>query len=93
MTVGTVLISRTSSLKGSSGRARTLSASSTRPPRQRGAKISNTDRSKQIDVAASRPPSSSIENTSRAQAASAQTLACSTATPLGRPVDPEVYRT
>ena len=70
--------------------SRALSARITRPPQASGAKISKTDRSKQTDVAASTPASSSSENTPRAQRTIATALRCSIATPFGRPVEPEV---
>ena len=87
---GTVLTSVTSPDAARSGSARALSARITAPPRTRGRKISKTDRSKLIDVAASTPASSSGEKTSEAQSSRATALRCSIRTPLGRPVEPDV---
>jgi hypothetical protein len=60
------------------------------PPQASGPKISNTDTSKLSDVEASTRDSSSAPNSARAQCTSPTTLRCSTTTPFGRPVDPEV---
>jgi hypothetical protein len=89
-TEGTALRSVTSSAAGRVGRARAFSARITRPPRASGTKISKTERSKQIEVEARTPESAAAGKTSRAQSTRATALACSIATPLGRPVDPEV---
>ena len=60
------------------------------PPQLSGAKISNTERSKQIEVEANTPSNSSAEKTSRAHCSSTFALLCWMATPFGLPVDPEV---
>jgi hypothetical protein len=88
MAEGTVLTRVTG--PSTSGRSRALAASTTVPPRLSGAKISKTDRSKQTDVEASTAAISPSENSSRAQSMRATALRCSTATALGRPVEPEV---
>ena len=90
MAVGTVLISVTPKLSGSSDRANTSLARMTRPPALRGTNNSKTDRSKQMDVLASTPPRSSASKKRRAQSTKATLLRCSMATPLGWPVEPEV---
>nr|WP_244167712.1 hypothetical protein [Micromonospora chaiyaphumensis] len=91
MAEGTVLTSVTGSRSApGAASASTSSTSSTRPPQQSGPKISNTDRSKQTEVAASRPPSSASSKVCRTQCMSTEAERCSMATPLGRPVDPEV---
>ena len=60
------------------------------PPQISGVKISNTDTSKLSDVETSTWDSSSAPNSARAQHTSPATLRCSTTTPFGRPVDPDV---
>ena len=60
------------------------------PPAVSGAKISNTDTSKLSEVEARTLASSSAGNSARAQHTRPTTPRCSTTTPLGRPVDPEV---
>ena len=60
------------------------------PPRASVTNSSKTDMSKLIDVEASTPAISASENTSRDQGTSATAVRCSIATPLGRPVEPEV---
>src|SRR6185503_11497071 len=64
---GTVLIMVTSFAAGRFGKASALSARITIPPQLNGTNISNTDRSKQIEVDARTPASSSAVNTSLAQ--------------------------
>jgi hypothetical protein len=90
MAEGTVSITRTSFLAGNWGRARAFSARITVPPQARGAKISNTDMSKVMEVEARTPDSSRSENSRRDQSTMATALLCSMATALGRPVEPEV---
>ena len=85
-----MLTSVTSALAGSSVRARTLSASITVPPEESGRKISNTERSKAIEVAASTAERSASENTPWAQRTRRLALAWAIPTALGRPVEPEV---
>src|SRR3954451_14177997 len=75
---------------GRPGSASRFSTTTSRPPQERGAKISNTETSKPIEVAPSTPARSSGGKASRAQYISATGLRCSTATALGRPVEPEV---
>src|SRR6267142_5612384 len=87
---GTVLMSLTSLAAGNDGSAKAFSARITFPPQHSGTNISKTDRSKQIEVEASTPESSSGVNTSCAQLTNATALRCSMATPLGVPVEPEV---
>ena len=70
--------------------ASTLPTTSAHPPQTSGAKISNTDTSKLSDVDASTRASSPPPNSAPAQHSNPATLRCSTTTPLGRPVDPEV---
>jgi hypothetical protein len=62
----------------------------TAPPKDKGAKISNTERSKQIEVEAHAPASSSFEKVFRAHVRKLITERCSIATPFGFPVDPDV---
>src|SRR5579864_2987622 len=87
---GTVLTSVTAAPGGGEASARASSPRITVPPQQRGTNSSNTERSKQIEVAAKTPARSATENVRRAQATRAAALRCSIATPLGRPVEPEV---
>src|ERR1043165_486177 len=65
-------------------------ATITAPPTLSGRNISNTDRSKQIDVEASTAARSSAPNTCCAHCNNATVLRCSIATPFGCPVDPDV---
>src|SRR4051812_41003841 len=78
--------------QGRSARTSRFGTSSMLPPATSGAKISNTETSKFIDVDArtrdSRPPKFSAAQCIRFTA-----LWCDTMTPLGRPVDPEVWIT
>ena len=60
------------------------------PPETSGAKISKTDTSKLSEVEARTLASSSAGNSALAQHTRPTTPRCSTTTPLGRPVDPEV---
>jgi hypothetical protein len=75
---------------GSPASARAFSARITRPPQESGTKSSKTERSKDTEVAARTPERSSAPKTCRPQQARATALRCSIATPLGRPVEPEV---
>jgi hypothetical protein len=84
------LTSRTWSAAADSGSASAFSTTITRPPSASGRKISKTERSKEIDVAASTPDSSSAVKTPAAHDRSATPLSCSIATPFGTPVLPEV---
>ena len=70
--------------------ARAFSAKMTVPPQVKGAKISKTERSKQIEVEARTPDNSSLVKAPCAQDKNATVLRCSIATPLGWPVEPEV---
>jgi hypothetical protein len=90
MAEGTVSIRVTSSRAGSDGSSRALAARISVPPRASVTKISKTDMSKLIDVEPSTPVISASENTSRDQGTSREAVRCSMATPLGRPVEPEV---
>jgi hypothetical protein len=90
MAEGTVLISVTSPAAGRSGSSRASAARITVPPQARVTNSSKIERSKAMEVAASTPLRSSSEKTWRAQRAKATALPCSRATPLGRPVEPEV---
>src|SRR5688572_22694467 len=90
---GTVLINVMLRFSGSEGKLTALSASTTAPPQLNGTNISKIDKSKQTDVDASSPASSSSENTSRAQWMNETALRCSSATPFETPVEPEVYIT
>ena len=81
---------RTCSRAASVASSRALAARITVPPSASGTNSSKTETSKEMDVEASTPDSSRAENTSRDQATRATTLRCSTATALGRPVEPEV---
>ena len=87
---GTVLMSLTWSRLGISPKAKAFSATSTAPPQLRGTKISKMERSKQIEVEASTPASSSCENTSCAQFTNIAGLRWRIIAPLGLPVEPEV---
>jgi hypothetical protein len=87
---GTVLMSVTSAAAGRAGRASTSSARMIRPPQERGTNSSKIDRSKQIEVENRTPSRSRGAKTSRAQWTKRRALRCSMATPLGRPVEPEV---
>src|SRR4028119_1227592 len=93
MAEGTVLSNVTSPAAGSVESARAFSARITVPPQERGAKISKTDRSKQIEVEARTPARASAGKAARAQHIRSTGARCSRATPLGRPVEPEVYIT
>ncbi len=87
---GTVLIRVTAAARGGDASARASSPRITAPPQVSGTNSSNTERSKQIEVAANTPARSAGENVRWAQATRAAALRCSMATPLGRPVEPEV---
>ena len=80
----------TRSAAGSSGNASAFSASTTVPPSDNVPRISITEGSKQTEVAANTPASSSSFSSLRIDRLIAATLRCSTATPFGRPVEPEV---
>src|SRR5215475_10504791 len=73
-----------------SASASKFGTTSRQPPAASVPKISNTDTSKLSDVDASTRDNSAAPNTSAAQHASDTTPACSTTTPFGRPVDPDV---
>src|SRR5215471_12606910 len=87
---GTVLIRVTRCAFGRFGNTNRFSARITEPPQHSGANISNIDRSKHNEVEASTPESSRLLNTSRAQCRKVTMLRCSTTTPFGDPVDPDV---
>ncbi len=87
---GTPLTSVTVSRAGSVASASRSSATITVPPVASGRKSCVTDGSKQTDVDASIPRSSAAENTSASQRSRLTAFRCSTTTPLGRPVDPDV---
>ena len=73
-----------------SASASKFGTTSRHPPAVSVPNISNTDTSKLSDVDASTRDSSAAPNTAPAQHASDTAPACSTITPLGRPVDPDV---
>src|SRR5215213_3084401 len=87
---GTVLRSVTSPAAAKFGTSSALAARITLPPQANVTKISNTERSKEIEVAARTPAKSAGVKTVRAQHAKATALRCSIATAFGRPVEPEV---
>jgi hypothetical protein len=87
---GTVLMSLTSAASRSAGSSSACPARMSLPPQLRGRKISKTERSKQIEVDARTPDNSSGEKTALAHSSRVAVLWCSMATPLGRPVEPEV---
>ena len=73
-----------------SARCTALSTSTTAPPRHSALKTSITDMSKQTELAAEIPLRSQPSRTRSSSASIAVQPPCRTATPLGRPVDPEV---
>jgi len=87
---GTVLIRVMPALSGSSCSDRILFTIQLVPPHDSGAKNSNTDRSKHIEVAASTHSSCAGLNTSWAHDRKAEVLLWAIITPLGLPVEPEV---
>src|ERR1051325_5054151 len=87
---GTVLMSVTSAADASAGSCSAFSAIITVPQQASGTNNSKTDRSKQIEVAASTPRNCSRVNVSSDQFKNVAVLACAMATPFGTPVDPEV---
>jgi hypothetical protein len=74
----------------SPGSARAFSARTMRPPWASGTKISKTERSKQTEVEASTPSSSSAEKISPAHATNEAAFRWLTPTAFGSPVLPEV---
>src|SRR5690348_15123054 len=90
MAEGTVFTRVTPAAFASSASSSALPTTTVEPPQLRGTKISNTERSKQIDVDANTRDSSSGKNVSRHQCKNATTLEWQIATPLGFPVEPEV---
>src|ERR1700722_6526221 len=88
---GTPLIIRPDAgSSNSSASASTLRTTSTHPPDASGARTSNTEKSKLSDVDASTRDSSPAENCTETQDTRSVRLRCSTTTPFGRPVDPDV---
>src|SRR5215510_13765651 len=87
---GTVFNRLTLVLLGILARARAFCARMTVPPQVKGAKISKTDRSKQLEVAAKTEDSSSWVKVECTQDKNPTVFRCSRATPLGWPVEPEV---
>src|SRR5712671_3565474 len=87
---GTVLMSRTSFARGRVGNSKAFFARIIFPPQLNGTKSSKMDKSKQIEVAASIPESSSAEKTFCDHKIKLTALRCSIATPFGAPVEPEV---
>src|SRR6516164_8915636 len=67
-----------------------LVARMTRPLQHKGANISKTDKSKQIEVEASTPARSSLLNVEQAQLMKVAALWWQMLTPFGIPVEPEV---
>ncbi len=91
---GTALSSPARQGSDRSARASRSRTTSTRPPASSsGEKISNTDTSKLSEVDATMWASPRPVNSAAAQSVSATTEACGTTTPLGRPVEPEVWMT
>src|ERR1700722_17369426 len=76
-----------------SARASRFGTTSRQPPEVSVPNTSKTDTSKLSDVGPSPRDSSPRGKASAAQHASDTTPACSTATPFGRPVEPDVYTT
>src|ERR1700722_644161 len=76
-----------------SARASRFGTTSRQPPEHSVPNTSNTDTSKLSDVDPSTRDNSPPGNAEAAQHASDTTPACSTTTPFGRPVDPDVYTT
>src|SRR5262245_46668139 len=90
MAEGTVFTRVTPAAVAASASSSALLTTTVEQPQLRGAKISNTERSKQIDVDANTRDSSSRKNVSRHQCKNVTTLEWQMATPLGFPVEPEV---
>src|SRR5215467_12848466 len=90
MAEGTVFTRVTPVAFAVSASSSALLTTTVEPPQLRGAKISNTERSKQIDVDANTRESSSGKNVSWHQCKNVTTLEWQMATPLGFPVEPEV---
>src|SRR3984957_9411244 len=76
-----------------SASASRFGTTSRQPPEHSVPNTSNTDTSKLSDVDPSTRDNSPPGNAEAAQHASDTTPACSTTTPFGRPVDPDVYTT
>src|SRR5215218_10245257 len=79
---GTVL-TRVTSPAGMSANRRAFSTSTALPPEESGANISNTERSKQIEVEANTAERSAAGKVDTAQCRNVTGLACSMATPFG----------
>ena len=90
MAEGTVLTSVTCEAAWSVGSSSAFSLTTTLPPRTSGANSSKTERSKQMEVEARTPASSSSVKTSADQRRKIAALACAMATPFGGPVEPDV---
>src|SRR5271166_170165 len=93
MADGTVLIIRTSRAARRVGNSRAFFAKIAFPPFASVTNSSNIERSKQMDVENNTPANSSAVKICLAHIANATALQCLIATPLGCPVDPEVYKT
>src|SRR6478609_6503984 len=90
MAEGTVFTRVTSVAFVASASSSALPTTTIEPPQLRGAKISKTERSKQIEVEANTRNRSSGEKTSWDQRKNVTALPWLMATPLGFPVEPEV---
>ncbi len=79
----------------SAGPSRSVSswASTMRPPVVSGRKTSNAEMSKESEVDASQAAPCCAPMTSVMACRNVPSARCGTSTPLGRPVEPEVYRT
>src|SRR6476469_4827474 len=90
---GTVLTRVTLCVAGNFASWSTFSTKMTLPPQTRGKNNSKIDKSKQMEVEAKTPSNWLSGKTVFAQCKKATTLRCSIATPLGNPVEPDVYKT
>src|SRR5579859_2055464 len=90
MALGTVFTSVTLLACPDLGNSKTSSTKTIVLPVDRGRKISKIERSKHTDVEASTPRSVSASKYFFAQARSATAFLCSTTTPFGLPVEPDV---
>ncbi len=90
---GTALSSPARQGPGRSARASRSRTTSTQPPDSSGEKISNTDTSKLSEVDATTWCRPRPANSAAAQSVRASTDPWLTTTPLGRPVEPEVWMT
>ncbi len=89
-TVCTVVASATSSTRRSASSTRSRGTSRTVPPEASGTSTSKTPMSKAKEAIAGVTSSGPIPNTAHPLSTRSTALRCSTPTPLGRPVEPEV---